>query len=119
MENNSPEFFRAALEHLCRRVAVLEERPYVGEPPAACPQAADALLAKLPRYADTGEPFIPGYHSAWVISPRRLQPEHVWTAEYTMGHWRFYYGSWGTYTDDGRPYSSYQAADIASRKGEA
>ena len=31
---------------------------------------AQATIAKLPRYADTGQPFVPGVDPSWVVSPK-------------------------------------------------
>ena len=75
-----------------------------------------ATVAKLPVYADTGEPFVPGRDEAWVIPLRDAIIVHpVWTlASDDDGEWRYMAASTVYY---GPAYSARAAARAAMKGG--
>lgn len=82
--------------------------------------AANAVLDKLPTYADTGKPFVPKRDGAW-ISPTTGLVQRVWNADFIRNCDGG--GDWVFSTIDGAPrtlvvYSTKPAAEAAGSESD-
>jgi len=75
---------------------------------------AEATIAKLPKYADTGKPFVPGVDPSWVVSPKN----GVWNPRCDVYFQHGVSDKWG-WNEGGfvtGPFYSTEAAALASKE---
>lgn len=71
--------------------------------PKLTPEEMAAIIERLPKYADTGEPFIPGRDEAWVMD------EGFGASKVNVAKWAPLYGRWVFATQGGGPWLSVNA----------
>jgi len=73
---------------------------------------AEATIAKLPKYADTGKPFVPGRDKAWVVIDD--EAHQVREAYWKDGRWTYFDGldeAWEAYSEQ-------EAAALAAKEAD-